>query len=144
WAHTFDAPIYIHADDREWVMRPDASVQYWSGETLPLHDDITLIRCGGHFDGAQVLHWPAGADGRGVLLSGDIVMVTADRRYVSFMYSFPNHIPLNASAVNRITAALAPFAYDRIYSAWYGTILPENAQAGVAYSAKRYLEAIAD
>ncbi|MEM6281173.1 MAG: MBL fold metallo-hydrolase [Chloroflexota bacterium] len=144
WAHTFDVPIYIHADDCEWVMRPDPVVRYWDGETHALHDDITLIRCGGHFDGGQVLHWPAGAGGRGVLLAGDIVMVTADRRYVSFMYSFPNYIPLNAAAVHKITAALNPFAYDRIYSAWYGKVLAENAQAGVAYSAKRYLEAIAD
>ncbi len=33
----------------------------------------TLIRCGGHFDGGTVLHWPGGAEGRGALLSGDII-----------------------------------------------------------------------
>src|SRR5215475_6765973 len=32
WAHAFDAPVYIHEADREWVARPDDSVVYWSGE----------------------------------------------------------------------------------------------------------------
>ena len=46
-----------------------------------------------------MLHWAGGADGRGALLSGDIVQVVPDRRYVSFMYSYPNLIPLPAAAV---------------------------------------------
>lgn len=144
WSQTFDAPIYIHADDQEWVMRPDEKVVFWEGETLPLADGITLIRCGGHYDGAQVLHWAAGADGKGLLLTGDIINVVSDRRYVSFMYSFPNLIPLSASAVRQVVASVEPFAYDRIYSAWWGTILKTNAKAGVQYSAERYIKAITD
>ncbi|MGH3510933.1 MAG: hypothetical protein ACRDRB_01485, partial [Pseudonocardiaceae bacterium] len=31
---------------------------------------VTLARIGGHFDGAAVLHWPAGSDGRGALVEG--------------------------------------------------------------------------
>src|SRR5260370_1232811 len=34
-----------------------------------------------------------GQDGAGVLCSGDIMTVAPDRRYVSFMYSYPNLIP---------------------------------------------------
>jgi glyoxylase-like metal-dependent hydrolase (beta-lactamase superfamily II) len=144
WSKAFDAPIYIHEDDRQWVMRPDEAVVFWHGETLSLGEGLTLIRCGGHFTGAQVLHWANGAGGKGVLLTGDIVNVVSDRRYVSFMYSFPNLIPLPASAIRKITAALEPFQYDRIYSAWFGTVLAENARAGVAYSAQRYINAITD
>ena len=60
WSHAFDgAPIYVHAADRPWVMRPDPHIVFWEQETLPLLGGLTLIRCGGHFAGGQVLHWPA-------------------------------------------------------------------------------------
>ena len=77
-------------------MRPDPHIQFWEGKTKPLPGGMTLIRCGGHFPGGTVLHWPDGAGGRGALLSGDILTVVPDRRYVSFMYSYPNLIPLPA------------------------------------------------
>jgi len=115
WAHAFDAPIYLHAAEREWVMRPDPAVTFWDGETHDLGDGLTLIRCGGHYVGGQVLHWSAGADGSGVLLTGDILQVVSDRRYLSFMYSYPNLIPLPVASVQRIVAAVEPFAFDRIY-----------------------------
>ncbi len=136
-------PIYLHAAERLWVMRPDPAIVFWEGETQPLAGGLTLIRCGGHFEGAQVLHWPAGAEGRGVLLAGDIVNVVSDRRYVSFMYSYPNLIPLNAAAVRRIAQAIAPFAFDRIYSAWFDKTLDHDARAAVERSVARYLAAIA-
>jgi hypothetical protein len=144
WSKVFDAPIYIHEAEREWVMRPDSAVTFWKGETHSLGAGLTLIRCGGHFEGGQVLHWADGAAGKGALLTGDIVNVVSDRRYVSFMYSFPNLIPLPASAIRKITQALEPFDYDRIYSAWFGNVVRENAKAGVAYSAERYIAAITD
>jgi hypothetical protein len=110
WSRAFDAPIYLHADDRQWVMRPDPAIVFWEGETHPLGAGLTLIRCGGHFPGGAVLHWTAGADGCGVLLSGDILQVVADRRHVSFMYSYPNLIPLPAEEVRGIVAAVEPLA----------------------------------
>jgi glyoxylase-like metal-dependent hydrolase (beta-lactamase superfamily II) len=88
WADRFDAPIYLHEADRQWVMRPSERIRFWSGETYALADGITLIRLGGHFPGGMVLHWKQGAGGKGVLLSGDIIQVVADRRWVSFMYSY--------------------------------------------------------
>jgi hypothetical protein len=144
WSKAFNAPIYIHEDDRQWVMRPDAAVEFWQGETLNMGDDLTLIRCGGHFAGGQVLHWASGADGKGVLMTGDILYVVSDRRYVSFMYSFPNYIPLPASAIHKIMAAIEPYPYDRVYSAWFGNVIQQNAKQGVAYSAERYIKAITD
>jgi hypothetical protein len=75
WAHAFDAPIYLPASDRDYVMRPDKSIHYWHGDTLELGDGVTVIRCGGHFEGSSVLHWANGADGRGALLTGDTITV---------------------------------------------------------------------
>src|SRR3954447_6709944 len=56
WAHRFDCPILLHEDDREWVMRPDSSIVFWSGETHALGEGVTLVRLGGHFAGGTVLH----------------------------------------------------------------------------------------
>lgn len=142
WAHAFGAAIYLHAADREWVMRPDPSITFWEGETLPLPGDLTLIRCGGHFSGGTVLHWPAGAEGRGALLTGDIINVVPDRRFVSFMYSFPNLIPLSPAAVRGVVAAVEPFEYERIYSAWWERVIPAGGKQAVRRSAERYIRAI--
>ncbi len=143
WSRAFqDIPIYLHAADRRWVMRPDPAIVFWDGETRRLHDGMTLVRCGGHFDGGTVLHWPAGAEGKGVLLSGDILQVCQDRRHVSFMYSYPNYIPLPAGAVRRAVAAVEPFAFDRLYGFMFDLVIKEDAKAAVSRSRDRYLQAI--
>jgi len=138
WSRAFDAPVLLHAADREWVMRPDDAIELWEGETRELGPGLTLVRCGGHFAGGTVLHWAAG----NALLSGDIVQVVQDRRWVSFMYSYPNLIPLPASEIRRIVAALEPYDFDRIYGAWWGRVVAEDGKAAVTRSAERYLRAI--
>ena len=113
WSAAFgDCPVYIHAADAEWVQYPHPAVQLWEGTTREILPGITLINTGGHFEGSQALHWAAGCDGKGALLSGDTITVVMDRRYVSFMYSYPNLIPLPAAKVEAIGEALAPFAFD--------------------------------
>ena len=138
WARAFDATVHLHAADREWVMRPDERIDFWDGETRELGAGLTLVRCGGHFEGGTVLHWAAGD----ALLSGDIVQVVPDRRFVSFMYSYPNLIPLPAAAIRRIVAALEPYEFDRIYGAWWGRVVSEGGKEAVKRSAERYLRAI--
>jgi glyoxylase-like metal-dependent hydrolase (beta-lactamase superfamily II) len=143
WSRAFgNIPIYLHAADREWVMRPDSAIVSWEGESRALCRGLTLIRCGGHFDGGTVLHWAGGAGGRGALLSGDIIQVVADRKHVSFMYSYPNHIPLSASAIERIIKAVEPFEYDRIYGAFWDMVIEKDGKEVVKKSAERYLRAV--
>ena len=137
WAHRFRCPVLLHEADREWIMRPDDAIELWSGETRDLGDGLTLVRCGGHFAGGTVLHR---ADG--TLLAGDIVQVIPDRTHVSFMYSYPNYIPLPEATVRAIVRALAPFAYERIVGAWWGTVIPRDGRAIVERSARRYMSAI--
>jgi len=141
WGRRFGCPVYLHAADAEWIMRPDPVVELWDGARNALGDGLTLIRCGGHFAGGTVLHWAGGADGRGALLAGDIVQVIPDRRHVGFMYSYPNLIPLPAAAVEAIRAALDPFAFQAIYGAWWGTVIPDG-KGAVERSAARYVRAI--
>lgn len=143
WARTFGARLLLHEGDREWVMRPDPVVEHWSGERLALSQGPTLIRGGGHFAGGTVLHWPEGAEGRGALLSGDILAVLPDARLVSFMYSYPMLLPLPESEVRRLLASVDGLAYDRIYGAWWDRVLPSGARGAVAESGRRYLDALA-
>jgi glyoxylase-like metal-dependent hydrolase (beta-lactamase superfamily II) len=141
WSHAFGKiPVYLHEADRQWVMRPDPVLEFWSGVTQPLGPGLTLIRCGGHFAGGAVLHWPSGAAGRGALLTGDILQVTMDRQFVSFMRSYPNMWPLSRAAVESIVAAVAPFEYDRIYGAWWDRHVETDAKAAVVRSLERYVQ----
>jgi glyoxylase-like metal-dependent hydrolase (beta-lactamase superfamily II) len=142
WSRAFNAPIYLHADDRRWVMRPDPAIVFWEGESRALGSGLTLVRCGGHFPGGTVLHWADGADGRGALLSGDTIQVVSDRRYVSFMYSYPNLIPLPARAVRQVLAAVAPYPFERIYGGWWDRAVEADAKGVVTRSARRYIAAI--
>jgi hypothetical protein len=144
WSRAFgNAEIYLHKDDEKWVMRPDSSIRFWEGETHRMFGGFTLARCGGHFDGATVLHWPAGAEGKGALLTGDTIQVVPDRHWVSFMYSYPNYIPLSANPVRRIVSSVEPFAFDRIYGAFPKMTVESDGKSAVRRSAERYLRAIA-
>lgn len=143
WSLAFGGvPIYLHAADQQWVMRPHPAIKFWNGETHTLGDGVTLIRCGGHFPGGTVLHWTQGTDGQGTLLSGDILQVVADRKHVSFMYSYPNYVPLSADEVSQIVTALSPFEYDRVYGAFWDTVINEDGKGAVGRSADQYLRAI--
>jgi hypothetical protein len=142
YSRAFDAPIHLHAADRAWVMRPDAAIHFWDGEQHALAPGLTLLRLGGHFAGGTVLHWAAGAEGRGALLSGDIVQVVADRRWVSFMRSYPNLIPLPAATVGAMVSALEPWPFQRLYAGWFGRVVSTDAAVAVRRSAERYRRAL--
>lgn len=143
WSHAFDnAPIHLHMDLRPWVQRSDPVIHYWEGETFDLEEGLSLCRCGGHFEGSTVLQWPDGAEGRGVLLSGDTMYVAPDRQHVSFMYSYPNFVPLNAAAIDRIVGAVIPLKFDRIYGHFFDLEIEADAKKIVQRSAERYKRAI--
>ena len=142
WARAFAARVHLHAADRQWIMRPDPAVELWDGEAKPLWDGVTLIRCGGHFEGGTVLHWAQGAGGRGVVCAGDILTVTTDRKWLSFMRSYPNLIPLSAKTVEKIGAALGPFAFDTIYGHYFDRVIPQDGKAVLQNSVARYVAAV--
>jgi hypothetical protein len=143
WADRFDARILLHEADRAHIMRPSDRIELWSGDRYALDDERELIRLGGHFAGGTVCLWHGGAGGRGALLSGDIVQVVPDRDWVSFMYSYPNLIPLPGSEVERIRGVLETLPFDRIYGAWWHTLVDPDARAKALRSADRYLDALA-
>ena len=129
-------PVLVAEADRQWVARPDPVIETWSGrvEILP---GVTLTQPGGHFPGSAVAHW-AGADGRGVLLSGDTVFANPDRRSVAFMRSYPNHLPLSAAVTERVARALEEFDFDRLYGN-FAIRIDADARAVVRRSADRHI-----
>ena len=150
WARAFDCHIHLNAADKAWIMRPDPTIYLWEGDTFKLWDGVTLIRCGGHFEGGTVLHWQekknGGANGRGqergIVCSGDILTVATDRKWLSFMRSYPNFIPLSAREVGHIGRAMAPFSFDVLYGHYFDRVIAKDANAVLEKSIARYVAAV--
>ena len=106
-------------------------------EVLP---GVTLVQCGGRFPGSAVLHWADGADGRGVLLSGDTIFATPGEDRVTFVWSAPNRLPLSEAAVRGVARRCGRMAFDRMYGGWWTPVLRSGAWETVRRSALRYIE----
>lgn len=143
WAHAFNAELYLHEADKAHVMRPDERITFWQGESLALQEGVTLVNSAGHFEGGTVLHWQEGVKGDSALFTGDIIQVVADPKWVSFMFSYPNSIPLSRKKIERIVGSLEPFAFEKIYGAFNG-VVQKDAKAALKRSAERYIKAITD
>ncbi len=142
WSQAFGAPVYLHAADLKWIMRSDPALKLWEGDTHELFSGATLIRVGGHFPGGTVMHWRDGAEGKGALLPGDNVQVVSDNKSVSFMWSYPNLIPLSGPSIEGIVHALRPFQFDRVHGAFTDRTIWKDGKGAVERSADRYLRII--
>ncbi len=143
WSRAFgNVPVHLHADDSGWVRQPDGCIKFWEGERFELAKGITLVRAGGHFPGGSMLHWAAGAQGRGVVCSADMAIANLDRKSFSFMRSIPNFIPLSVATVRSIGAALEPLAFDRVYSHHWERVIQSGAKKILRTSVERYIAAI--
>lgn len=142
WSDAFDAPVLIHEADREWVCRP-GNVVFWGGDVHEVLPGRTLINAGVHFAGGTVVHFTDPERGTGALCSGDIFTVVMDRRYVSFMYSYPNLVPEHPDTIRRAVELLDPFEVTDIYGAWWGRVVrgdrKGDGNAALRRSAERYL-----
>lgn len=134
-------PIHLHQADRKWIMRDGPAIKLWQGETKELLPGLTLICAGGHYPGGTVLHWADGCGGKGALLSGDIVQVVQDGT-ASFMWSFPNFIPLSAPRVEGVVKAIKPYKFDRVHGAFTDRSIWSDGKGVVDRSAERYLKII--
>lgn len=142
WSHAFDsAPIYVHAADRKFVTRPDSSVQFWEESALELLPGLTMIRCGGQFDGGSVLHWTQGGGGAGVLMVGDTLHITPNRG-IGFMRSHMNAMPLDADSVMRIGELMAALPFEVMYGSTWEQVIAAGAKGTIARSVRAYIDAV--
>jgi hypothetical protein len=132
-----DAPVLVSGPNVEWVSRTGPAIRE-HGDHHQITPGLTLHRFGGHFPGSTVLHWEAGAGGRGVLLSSDTIHANPDRATVTFLRSYPNRIPLSAAVVERIAAAADQLEFDRLYDN-FARGVDANARTAVRRSADRYI-----
>ncbi|MBO9594912.1 MAG: MBL fold metallo-hydrolase [Niabella sp.] len=132
WSRAFQAPVWIHQRDADWIPRRDFELQLWEGLKKELLPGVTLINSAGHFDGGTVLHYDR------FLLPGDVIQVAPDLKTVSFMYSYPNYIPLNKKSILHIRASLEGVAFDAIYGA-FGHYITQQGRKAFDDSITRYL-----
>jgi hypothetical protein len=129
-------PVLVAEADQGWVARPDPAIRAWSG-TIEVLPGVTLSQPGGHFPGSAIVHWAAGAGGRGVILSGDTVFANPDRASVGFMRSYPNHLPLSAAVAERVAAHIDRLEFDRLYGN-FTNVIDTGAREVVRRSAARH------
>lgn len=144
WASTFGCKVFLHADDKDWLMRSDPAIQFWEGDHLMLNKHVSLIRLGGHYRGGTVAYLPYAAESRGAVLSGDIIQVAADRSRVSFMWSYPNMLPLSERTVSRMSTTILEYRFERLYGALSGHDILSEASNVVRSSADRYIDLLND
>ncbi len=139
-AHAFGAPVYIHANDREWVARPDPAVEFWDGDTRQIGDGLTLINLGVHFDGGQVLHW---ADGEGGRWRADVRRHRHGGARTGAGSASCTATPTSSRSVRhvirRALSLLEPYPFERVYGAWWRRVVAADGTAAVQRSAERYL-----
>ncbi|KAL1411864.1 hypothetical protein Q8F55_002839 [Vanrija albida] len=155
WARALGVPLYINELDREWYARAgslrEGEVVFWRG-THALTASITLVECGGHFPGSSVLYWDRGgepllseADARapdsGLLLVADTIMVQPTQKGFTFMWSYPNAIPLHPTDVLHIQKVLAEYDYDSVTCSWPDRWVRAGAKRQMDESVETYLSA---
>jgi glyoxylase-like metal-dependent hydrolase (beta-lactamase superfamily II) len=133
WSRMFgDVPVLVSEPDRAWVQRDEPCIRTWSGE-LEVLPGVTLRTIGGHFPGSAIVHWS-----KGVVLSGDTVFPGPSGRWVTFMRSYPNDIPLSGAVVRRVADAVCARPFERLYGNLGNSVL-QDARGAVLRSADRYI-----
>ncbi|KAK9375255.1 beta-lactamase-like protein [Lipomyces chichibuensis] len=148
WAQAFNCPVYLAAVDKEWVMRLEPSVQhFFDDKNLKLAVDVEVVKVGGHFPGSLVLAWKdmhlLVADSIAVVFSGlgDRVRLPGTTSF-TFMWSYPNMIPLDPDSILGIWNAIKDLEFDRVHSGWWGRVVMPRAKERVLESAKIIVRAM--
>ncbi|EPQ52683.1 hypothetical protein GLOTRDRAFT_46948 [Gloeophyllum trabeum ATCC 11539] len=147
WARKLGCKVYICATDKEWFMRKDSFVDEYYRKNVGIPLTVECIFSPGHFPGSCVLHWDRSMEQSesslpqtGVIFCSDTCKIAVDRRRMTFMWSYPNYIPLPPKDVQKIWQSLRPFQFGDIYSAWPGEIAFGNGKEKVLNSARRFIE----
>ena len=135
-------PILLHEADKSWIFRSSPRVRFWTGDEHRLSDSARLIRCGGHFPGSTALHWKTGPRPGGALFPGDALQVVFDRRHVTFMYSYPNYIPMNTSDVQQMRSRLVGCEFEDVFGYTWGRNIIGGGREAVDRSFDRHLKAV--
>lgn len=132
WAKAFNCPVYLASDEQEWLCRTDDAgarkfIEGPVGASQEIIPGVSAIKCGGHFPGSLVLNW---ASAKILTLADTIMTVPSGLSFhesrqpgtntYSFMWSYPNMIPLEPAALKGIWDAVQPFEFETTYGGFPG------------------------
>ncbi|TAQ84748.1 hypothetical protein B7494_g6943 [Chlorociboria aeruginascens] len=163
WAETFDCPVYLSWEDKQWLNRLDrlgAARTFIEGteEEIEVRGEktgVTALKLGGHFPGSLVCL----AFGR--LLVADTLVTTpsglgdwsrgtdggkggrpAGMNSFSLMWSIPNMIPLSADEVAAMWSVLRNYEFQSTHGAFVGTEIRDGTGGSETRVKKRVLESM--
>jgi len=141
WAQALDTYVYISHQDLQWYQRRESSIASTrlrpiAQKNLKHSTDIESVCVGGHFEGSRVfLHKPSRTLG-----VADSIYVTP-RRTASFMWSYPNMIPLPPTAIHGIWDSVKGLPFDRVLGCFEGQEIRANGRKIIQDSAQLWLRA---
>ncbi|KAF2750631.1 hypothetical protein M011DRAFT_395519 [Sporormia fimetaria CBS 119925] len=122
WAKAFECPVYLAGWDEEWSCRADNEARrvLVRDEVTEIVPGVKVVRVGGHFEGSMCLWWDGrGKDGESGLAPPESNQQPGTSRY-TFMWSYPNMIPLAPAAIHKIWNALKPLEFTATYGGFMG------------------------
>ena len=130
------APIYLHADDRHWVMRPDPAIVFWEGDTLDsARPDAAAPGRAFRGRAGAALGWGRRWSRRAPRRRHPPGRAGPPLRELHVQ--LPQYTPLPAATVRRMLALLEPYAFEQVYGAWFGAVVRAPKEA-VRRSAERH------
>ncbi|KAF4463442.1 metallo-beta-lactamase family [Fusarium albosuccineum] len=149
WAEAFNCKVYISAEDEEWVMRKGPAHVFWKDREMSLLDGgFVAVKVAGHFPGSSVLLWRATRK----LFIADSILVVPSGVYhedrptgtasFTFMWSYPNMIPLPPDDVHNIWKAVSKLDFEDAHSAFATRNARGRAKERMLESAQLYIRAM--
>ncbi|KAL6238117.1 hypothetical protein BDW75DRAFT_237628 [Aspergillus navahoensis] len=159
WAEIFGCPVYLSSEDEEWVVLKGEKQVFFSEGSLSFTPsgnyggddgkaDIVVIKTGGHFPGSSVLWWRS----LKTLLIADTIAVVPSGRYwvdrpagtasFTFMWSYPNMIPLSADDVHGIWKAIKHTEFEITRGAFIGMETDTDSKTRLLDSAQIFVKAM--
>lgn len=137
WAKTFDCPIYIHKNDKEWAMDDKQQIVFWEGDKKELNQDVTIFHIGGHFPGSAVLQCKL-PKYKETLFVGDTLYLSPDKKHLSAMFSYPNIIPLTQHGTLNVFNRASKISFNTLFGAFANQNLEKNAKEVFENAYKTY------
>ncbi|EFQ32859.1 metallo-beta-lactamase superfamily protein [Colletotrichum graminicola] len=149
WAEAFGCKVYVSAEDAGWLPRRGDAHVLWEGLAMEfLYGQFLAVKVAGHFPGSSVLLWKSEKK----LFVADSVMVVPSGMYhvdrpegtasFTFMWSYPNMIPLSPDAVYGIWKAVSVLDFDDAHSAFIGRDARGDAKRRLLESAQIFIKSM--
>ena len=143
WARTFNCPVYLSAEDKEWITMEDERQVFLTERQHELVVDrqntgIMVLKLGGHFPGSSVLLFdgrlmiadtfgttPAGLGSWKTDAFGNARTRPKGMNSYDFMWSYPNMIPLPPKEITSMWDILKNYDFRSTHGAFSGFDIEE-------------------